>query len=729
MKGVFRLTAEKEWDRDDGTPTTQSWVRTALWWYIKGKAGLEVLFQRRPRSPIGEPQELLTQAHVDIAKTWWIVTEHLDGIRPLEEATPQVRTPEAALGLSVEALKAHLKSISLSMGKSNLMPPTQSLIQGQDMRIWLNYPQFAPNATAALGGHASKSVLADDPELQTDPYEILPLSDTRDFFCYGRYSVETFVNTDESNTDRVVLPCVLSMLRGKRDYQTSFALASQSDLVNIRIDPRQMKKDSLTWQDVSWKANSSGLTIHVPGGFDISVRMQERDFRAVWNLSEYARNVDRGMRAEQDEKMIHESRLAELQYVDSSNSSSFPTEKIRGCLAIVYERSVQRDGAGGPRKMHNGFRLLLLTDPAIKTLNSVSHDICTRGPLYFEFLTDTAANGTTAMVIRIYEDNKRCRALLVFPNAASRQALYDVLHGLAIGPNETVVGKMTLKNMTIEPASQSNGLPPSVQPSLQWQKLYVFNGQPDDQNTRNSGVVESESLRIVARHATGCITDRLNLNKGEMLLRLHSDKTLEVQLFRQPQKDITMSADTKHSSQPVIEGTEKLLNLVQNQHTIRTLTFTTPDDLHAFQLCITGFTVQYDGLGSTFGISRRRMVVPIYKKWEASNVRLQVVSKDTVFQILAFMEDFSHADAMCFQVKSTDNIEKVKGDGKHKKWAIKLVDAKFSLPSQEKGEMDTEEALRRRFVNLEGLDYAEEHDDITIGFDTEDGNSPFPSSS
>ena len=115
------------------------------------------------------------------------------------------------------------------------------------------------------------------------------------------------------------------------------------------------------------------------------------------------------------------------------------------------------------------------------------------------------------------------------------------------------------------------------------------------------------------------------------------------------------------------------------------------------------------------------MVVPIHHKWQASKVRLQIVTKHSIVQVLAFMEDFSHADAMCFQVKSTDTFESVKGDSKGKKWAVKMKDAKFSLPAQEKGEAEGEDLVRRRFVNQEGLDYAEEHDDITIGFDTEEG--------
>ena len=65
-----------------------------------------------------------------------------------------------------------------------------------------------------------------------------------------------------------------------------------------------------------------------------------------------------------------------------------------------------------------------------------------------------------------------------------------------------------------------------------------------------------------------------------------------------------------------------------------------------------------------------------------------------------------------------NKVPNIKGDGKGKKWAVKMIDAKFSLPrdqtaegrekdrerEKEKGEgLSVEERVRRRFVNLEGL--------------------------
>ena len=58
------------------------------------------------------------------------------------------------------------------------------------------------------------------------------------------------------------------------------------------------------------------------------------------------------------------------------------------------------------------------------------------------------------------------------------------------------------------------------------------------------------------------------------------------------------------------------------------------------------------------------MVVPIYKQWTANTIRIQIVVQDNIIQLLAFFEDFSHADAMNFQLKSMDVFEKTDKGGK-----------------------------------------------------------------
>jgi hypothetical protein len=118
------------------------------------------------------------------------------------------------------------------------------------------------------------------------------------------------------------------------------------------------------------------------------------------------------------------------------------------------------------------------------------------------------------------------------------------------------------------------------------------------------------------------------------------------------------------------------------------------------------------------------MVVPIYKQWTANTIRIQIVEQDNILQLLAFFEDFSHADAMNFQLKPQDVFEKVDKGGKS---SLKLVDCKFALPVEERrgeGKMGKEEGrltgwagMKRRFVCLDQIEYPGEHDDVLISFE------------
>lgn len=126
------------------------------------------------------------------------------------------------------------------------------------------------------------------------------------------------------------------------------------------------------------------------------------------------------------------------------------------------------------------------------------------------------------------------------------------------------------------------------------------------------------------------------------------------------------------------------------------------------------------------------MVVPIYKQWTANNIRIQIVEQDNIVQLLAFFEDFSHADAMNFQVKPQDEFQKSDKNGKS---SVRLVDCKFALPVEERkgeGKMGKEEGrltgwagMKRRFVCLDQIEYPGEHDDMLITFESAESKSLF----
>ena len=68
---------------------------------------------------------------------------------------------------------------------------------------------------------------------------------------------------------------------------------------------------------------------------------------------------------------------------------------------------------------------------------------------------------------------------------------------------------------------------------------------------------------------------------------------------------------------------------------------------------------------------------------------------------------------MNFQLRSTDTFESLSKSGKQ---CVRFVDAKFAQPKQQ----DNKE-MAWDFVALDTPEYPSEHDDIVIGFDTEEG--------
>lgn len=517
MKGVFRLTAERE--QNMGHVSLEQWLQACLWWFFKGRAGLEGATKQRPRSSDGQPRELLTQAHVDLAKAWWITTDVLDNAH--SSPTPGEGHDSGSLATrEIDSVRAHLRALTLSMSRNNVMPPYQSLIQGQDTTIWVEYPRFAPDVASVLRGNTSKSSLVmESDHRHAAPLEAMPLSDTRDSFCYNRMFVNVSVNTEDADTDRVVLPCVLSVTRSRSDYLTTVLVASQNDLVNITINPGSSGTGKgPTWHDVSWKARSHGIYVRLPRGFTLNIEFQEHDFRGLWNMVEYTKKVATGLKPGGDEKLLHEAQLVELQYSDAANPRAFPADKLKRCSALIFEKHVAQNEGSGVRKLHRGYRLLIITNPASKTLCSASHDLGKHSVIMCDSVDDSG--GYATLVVRVREEQRQCRILLVFKHAAQRQEFHDMLKGCHVGPDEVVDAQASLQNLTIEPTAQAEAMSQSghgLFQSLRWRDARVINRDATDAGQDQSNTVLSESLRIAASHACGAFTDRLNLGKSPNL--------------------------------------------------------------------------------------------------------------------------------------------------------------------------------------------------------------------
>ncbi|KAI4689834.1 uncharacterized protein J4E84_004014 [Alternaria hordeiaustralica] len=739
MRGIFQLTAQLGGNLNSHSP--MQWLRVATWWFLKGRTGMENLIRSQPKS--AEPiQERLAQPHVDLAKVWWIISEVLPNHPSLQgygNASPdaqvdmarQAGDPASAEVFDIQnAITHYLKLLVGSMKKHQSMPPTQALIQGQDQKIWEEYPTFPADAASVL-----TSGLPAPNGSQFSLSQYIPLSDTKTDFCYFRMFVKASISTDDPATDRVPMDAVVSVMRSKDEYQVKLAICSQNSLINLLVGSGSV----LGWKDVNWKQQVSQLTVQLKHGFVLTLALHESDFRSLWSIVNHTNRVESDLRERRDERFACKLYLQEASYRDPANPSAWPGDRIQGCKLMVFQRIERSSEGTGKRKLHRGYRMVLVTPQQTKQVSLINHELGTKQePMNFEYVTE--ANQAPALRLRFREEGadkklRTCAAHLVFQSGRDRNDLFGTFTSMNVAEGETTFAQVALKAFHIESADQSEGFTSQgsrVLEKLQWVEAKVMNLDPEAAGLESAPTVKSESLRIMCRHTAGIISDRMNLGSGELLVRLPVDGAAELTLLREAQQDMAVAVDSSRTDPAVPDELAKLLKTLTSASTIRRLTFNSFNDLHTFQLAVTGFHVKFDGLANSFSISRRRMVVPIYKQWTATRIRLQIVEQDNIIQLLAFFEDFSHADAMNFQLRLTDTFQKTDKNGQ---FGLKLVDAKFALPVDERrGEGKIQKAegrltgwsgTKRRFVCLDEIEYPGEHDDILIMFDSAETRDTF----
>jgi hypothetical protein len=529
MKSIFMLTAQLAGKIYDHTP--MQWLRVATWWFLKGRAGMETLIRNRPRD--GPQQERLTQAHVDLAKAWWILTEVIEnhpGLRRYEAEKKDLRAslaPETGDLVSAEAYELHdgmlhsLKMLLGSMKRHQSMPPTQALIQGQDQSIWLEYPTFAPDAHSVLAGTASRSMSAKG-VLQSsfNPATLIPLGDNKNDFCYFRMFVNVSLATDDPRTDRVPLPAVISVLRPRDSYKVELSICSQTELVNVVVGSNP--DAGPTWKDVAWKSKTRGMSIQLRHNFNLNVELAEQDFRALWAIVDHTNRVEGNLRERSDERLSLRINLREFSYVDPTNPGAFPAGRAPGCKLMVFRKFERSSEGTGRRKLHRGHRLAVVTNTKDRTLSCVNHELgSNQEPLNFEYTSDpaTKAPGLTLRFKEGIPDKKQklCTMSLIFNDPGERNLLFGTFTSMNQEKNEAVFAKVPLKAFSIESADPAEGFSQSgkdVLKRLQWMEAKALNQDPEAVGLESAPTVMSESLRIVCRHKAGVISDRMNLGKA-----------------------------------------------------------------------------------------------------------------------------------------------------------------------------------------------------------------------
>ncbi|KAL4943471.1 hypothetical protein BDV06DRAFT_211041 [Aspergillus oleicola] len=700
------------------------WVRAAVWWFMRGKKRLEAYARSsRPSSsrPNSRPSpEMAQQAVIDLAKALWIneniVPQHQEATRygamSIDALLAVVSTTgdkqlEDLLGVH-QSVMSHLRSLAVSIKRNNILsaiPPGTEF----DTNVWMRYPFFAPDVSAVLSGATSRSMLLDNSGKGPTFVQMMPLGDSSRYFSYGSMFVEVSVSSSEDDSQQFSMPCALSIIRDRADWYVFAAITSQSDLVNVMV--QSDKKKGPTWDDVDWQVRTHSMRVKLPRGFELDVNFKEDDFKTLWNIVNYTRKTEASLQPEAGESVIFECTLKLFQYMDPGTPKAFPAESIERCRVRLFERSVTLTEGTGTRSAHRGFRITVLTTPKVKTLSSVRHILGYGSPVLFGLLR--GEDGAPALVLNVKEDGRVRSMLMTFQETRERTALHSLLLAMLPKQRELKVADVPIRAYTIEePADRTTGQPSKQHLQFPAGTVCVIDQEHDYVEHGYGPTVLSEHLRAFIASDWGSVTDRLNLGPGELKMGLDVNNRTGLSLYRPPQHDLTVSAAENLISPEMQDSLADFLQVAIVKPMVRRFDFMTLKGLHEFEKAVTGFTVLFDSVASSFMISRRRMVVPIVKKWESSMARIQIVRQDKVVQLIAFLNDFSHGKCLNFVLKGTDLLEAFNRGGKY---GVRIVDAKFALPK-------TDDDPSSDFVCLDMPEYPSEHDDITIAFDSEAAN-------
>lgn len=524
MRGVFELTAQLNGHIFDHTP--MEWVRVAIWWFLKGRSGMETQIRSRPKS--AEPQpERLTQPHVDLAKAWWVLNEVLREHPSLNLFAEEPADMQARIAREVgdnsaadaydtrDAIISSMKLLIGSMQRNNSMPPTQALMQGQHQDLWEKYPKFAPDVASVLAGTAGKSILASGPP-QINAASYIPISDTKTDFCYFRMFVSVSLSTDDPSNDREPLPAVITVLRSREDFKVKILICSQTELINLAVGTNP--EAGPTWRDVHWKPKGQGFGVQLRHGYVLNVDTAESDFRTLWNIVDHTNKVESNIRERSDERLTSKITLREAFYKDPTNPAAFSQDRVRPCKLYVFEKFDLSSEGTGKRKLHRGYRVVLVTHPMNRTVSFASHDFGTRqDPLNFSYATEP--DQAPSMSLRMREElldkkSKVCTMHLVFNDPKERNHIFGLLTSMNIGAGEMIFAQVPLKSFTIESADAAEGFSQGWQGvlrRLQWVEAKTYNQDPEEAGLESAPTVMSESLRILCRHGAGVFSDRMNL--------------------------------------------------------------------------------------------------------------------------------------------------------------------------------------------------------------------------
>lgn len=707
-------------------------VRIASWWFLRGRANIEVIARERPSSASSIAQNdkrlLKEQAHADLAKALWLVTEiipkcqELGGVRPSEITSAAREHGDNDMADLLERhgdILKHLGKLTSSMRRNNLLPPTPDetpLSSGIDNSIWQCAPHFPADVYHLL---RSDGYSDDESPLKHMSVTLsMPLGDTAQIFNYSRTGVNVFLLGEGLSPQQNPVVCMMSISRRPEGKNLCVYLTDQIGIVDLCIQPD--RSAGLAWSDIKWQEKTAALDLKLPRGFTARVQMLPADFSTLWRLYDHTQSMSSILQPLRCEEILFDKTIKSFQYfgADAQYRPPFPVD-MEYRIRLMEKKATSVSGTGA-RSTHCGFRVAVLTGPRAKHLNGTSQDLLAQQPIRYDFMR--GPTGSPTLVLEFREPTKS-RMVMTFSTPHDRARFHHLLIG-GVAHDESVFASVTLVSITTATLTGAPLLVTPLETLFLNSSVQVINLDHGGQaSSEGSKTVLSENLRIIVSAQCVSLTDRINASSGELLMRLPaSHHDLSITMYRQPQSDMTFGMGESQCPRDTPDLIAAYLANIATSSTLRTFKFNTLHDLHSFQAAITGYKVVYDGLSTSLAISRRRMVVPIYKKWDSGLCRIQVVRQEKINMLCAWFEGWSKGECMNFALKETDVFESI---GKGSDWGLRIVDAKFALPSggeEHRSESNGKEVSPwTKGVSFDSPEYPGEHDDILLSFESEAG--------
>ena len=719
FNNLFQLNASAH--IDIMTVPFERWVRTSAWWFLRGRGGLEsaVRAEASTFAPANaandsELSSNLKQAYFSLAKAWWIlkdVTPNLPALRRFGIASKSSlvsvirNSGDEYLAELVEAhltIVANMPALTMLMRRNGRLPPDHLQMQRLECQIFFESPTLPSEIAALTVNNILDPTTIKGKRCIADPFFPVLVGDTSRHFSFCRIFVDVVLNYGDDAESKV--PCVLSILRERTDWAVKAAVASQDGQVNLVI--QSSEHDGLDWRGVQWKIPLHTMQLQIAKGVCLQIKFSEKDFKTIWGICDYTQRIRKEYSARKGEEVVYERELLRVQCFDSP---SFPAEPIQNCKVRLFKTTSIAADNGGQQEAHASHRLMVITPSSTKTLSQMNCELRKDNPIFFG--THRSKNGDT-LLVRVPSS---LRVFLTFHERSDVDLFRSILSGTSITEEDHCSASLQLQEFTIRPVSANQEMAylnaSRCFNDLRWHKLRVVNKGPSTHGQDSQSIVRSDHLRILTDCDFGTFTDRVNNGPGELQLNLSIENMTTIKLLRAAQQDMTWGFADGVLGEPASSLLSHVIHSMGTSPSVMTYQLRSLPDLHSFQAMLTGFHVLYDGLASTFSISRRRMVVPMHKRWEAITPRLQIVKQDKTVQLVAFFKDFSHGTCMSFALKMTDSFETFARSGVS---FLRIVDAKFALPKDESNPA-------RDFVCLDMPDFPSEHDDIVIGFDKEQG--------